>query len=223
MDRYSYELIRSKRKTVALVVGRDARLIVRAPFRFPLRNVDVFLREKREWIDGAMKRMRERQQVSAHSYEPGDQFWFLGEKYALRFSGTDRESVAFRDGACVVAERFRAHARERITAWYNRAAKNILVKRVRYFSEKHLFDVKSVTINRARTRWGSCSGEGRINFSFRLVMAPLSVIDSVVAHELAHLAHRNHSREFWKEVSRILPGFEKDRKWLRENGHMLIC
>ena len=100
---------------------------------------------------------------------------------------------------------------------------NAAIRRMESFAERHGFSYRSVRISAAQTRWGSCSGKGHINFSFRLVMAPFFVIDSVVAHELAHLAHPNHSKLFWRAVADILPDFETGRHWLKKNGHLLEC
>ena len=80
---------------------------------------------------------------------------------------------------------------------------------------------KQVRINSAKTRWGSCGPGGVLNFTWRLVMAPLDVIDYVVVHELSHLRVKDHSSKFWKVVESISPEYKKHRKWLRENGEKL--
>jgi predicted metal-dependent hydrolase len=97
----------------------------------------------------------------------------------------------------------------------------MISERVNIYSAKHGFAPKQVKITSARTRWGSCSPDGTLNFTWRLVMAPLDVIDYVVVHELVHLRVKNHSRKFWKAVEEIMPGWRLQRKWLREHGEKL--
>ena len=80
---------------------------------------------------------------------------------------------------------------------------------------------KSLKINNARTRWGSCGHKGNINFTWRLIMAPVEVVDYVIVHELAHLKEMNHSARFWYEVGRMMPDYKKHEHWLKLNGHVL--
>jgi len=107
------------------------------------------------------------------------------------------------------------------TKWYKERAGEVISRRVQEYAQKYNFMPRQVKINSARTRWGSCSSNGTLNFTWRLVMAPLEVIDYVVIHELSHLRVRDHSRKFWKVVEAVDPEYKKKRKWLRENGDKL--
>lgn len=80
---------------------------------------------------------------------------------------------------------------------------------------------EKLRISSARTRWGSCSAKGTISLTWRLVMAPPEILDYVIVHELAHLKVKNHSSAFWKVVETYLPGYQNQRKWLKQNGHTL--
>ena len=93
--------------------------------------------------------------------------------------------------------------------------------RVEYYAQLTGLKYKSIKVNEAKTRWGSCSYTGSLNFSYRLIMAPPKVIDYVVVHELMHLKQRNHSRKFWMEVAAVIPDYKGDARWLKENGHCL--
>lgn len=104
---------------------------------------------------------------------------------------------------------------------YRKQAKQILTSRVQYYAEHHGFSPQSVRVNGARRRWGSCSVGGSLNFSYRLIFAPLAVMDYVVVHELAHLRHHNHSRAFWSCVAAMMPEFRVYHRWLKEHGHRL--
>lgn len=218
-----YKLVRSKRRSVALVISRDATLTVRAPLRTPIGFIEAFLREKAVWVEQAVERMRGRQANAERRYREGEQFWYVGKEYPLRISETAKQSLVFSGESFVLSQRFHSRAKERFLSFYRREAKKILSDRVRCMAREKGFDVSSIKVNAARTRWGSCSGKGNLNFSFRLVMAPLSVIDYVIAHELAHIKHRNHSRAFWQTVGELFPGYEREHRWLKKNGHLLEC
>ena len=106
---------------------------------------------------------------------------------------------------------------------YRDAAKDYIPKRVEYYHQFTGGTYQKITIRDQKTRWGSCSSTGTLSFSFRLMMAPPRVLDYVVVHELCHLTHMNHSKEFWKMVEDILPDYKEHRKWLKENGNTLHC
>lgn len=106
---------------------------------------------------------------------------------------------------------------------YRDAAKDYIPKRVEYFHSFTGGNYSKITIRDQKTRWGSCSANGTLSFSFRLMMAPPRVLDYVVVHELCHLTHMNHSKDFWNMVESILPDYKEHRKWLKENGHTLRC
>lgn len=104
---------------------------------------------------------------------------------------------------------------------YRTQAKQLISSRVQYYAGRMLLRPSAIKVNGARRRWGSCSHRGSLNFSFRLIFAPLAVIDYVVVHELAHMRHLNHSRAFWDCVATVLPDFRNHHRWLREHGHRL--
>lgn len=104
---------------------------------------------------------------------------------------------------------------------YRDAAKDYIPKRVEYYHPFTGGNYQKITIRDPKTRWGSCSSNGTLSFSFRLMLAPPRVLDYVVVHELCHLTHMNHSKEFWNMVENILPDYKEHRKWLKENGHTL--
>ncbi len=106
---------------------------------------------------------------------------------------------------------------------YRDAARDYIPKRVEYYHQFTGGHYEKITIRDQKTRWGSCSSNGTLSFSFRLMLAPPRVLDYVIVHELCHLTHMNHSKEFWNMVENILPDYKEHRKWLKENGHTLRC
>ena len=100
-----------------------------------------------------------------------------------------------------------------------RLAKELLLKKCRYFAERMGVSYGTVTVREQKTRWGSCSAKGNLNFNWKLVLMPPGVLDYVVVHELAHRREMNHSAAFWKVVATWMPDYKKYRKWLRDNGN----
>lgn len=93
--------------------------------------------------------------------------------------------------------------------------------RVKHYADMAGLTYKSVKVNNANTRWGSCGAQDSLNFTWRLILAPYRVIDYVVVHELMHIKQKNHSRKFWQEVENLIPDYKKDERWLKENGYLL--
>lgn len=101
-------------------------------------------------------------------------------------------------------------------------ARKLIPERVRYYAEIAGISYGKITIKNQKSRWGSCSAKGNLNFNCLLMLTPDDVIDYVVVHELSHRVYMNHSKDFWKQVESILPGYKKSERWLKENGNRLI-
>ena len=211
-----YTLVRSRRRTLALSVTADATLVVRAPMRTPLFYIEELIARKINWIRKAIVRMSRHPRRVVHKYIDGESFLYLGQSYTLSIVKDAHNKLAFKDGFILKTCEHR-HARELFTDWYKREAKEKITERVARIARHTGLPYKSVRITSAKKRWGSCSSSGRLNFSWRLILAPLSVIDYVVAHELAHLTHKNHSRAFWNKVQAIYPNYAESKAWLRHH------
>ena len=167
-----YTLVRSSRRTLAIEITRDCRLLVRAPYRCPVSEIERFLSRRRDWIETHMASQRAR--LEAHP-EPDE------------------------------AER------ARLTA----LARDVIPEKVRHYSRIMGLYPTAVTITGARTRFGSCSGTNRLCCSFRLMQYPDEAVDYVVVHELAHIVHKNHGREFYALIQSVLPDWRQRQALLR--------
>lgn len=105
---------------------------------------------------------------------------------------------------------------------YRELAGRVIARRAEEYARQMQVTYKRITIRDQKTRWGSCSVKGNLNFNWRLILAPAEVLDYVVVHELAHLKEMNHSWRFWKQVETVMPDFAKHRLWLKQNGDMLM-
>lgn len=214
------QLIRTSRRTIALIVRRDGQLIVRAPQRAT--NVEIlrFIEEKADWIRAKQAEALKRQ-PPARQYVDGETFLYLGQAYPLELVNDTRPVLTLSGERFRLAKTALPRAKEAFTAWYRLQAHQVLEERSHQLAARFKLRFERVHISSARTRWGSCSSNGTLSFTYRLVMAPLPVIDYVVIHELAHLVEKNHSRRFWERVATMMPDYAQKVKWLKENGHQL--
>ncbi|MEA3492877.1 MAG: M48 family metallopeptidase [Candidatus Margulisiibacteriota bacterium] len=106
--------------------------------------------------------------------------------------------------------------------YYQQKAAQLIPQRAEYYAAAHRLKYKRIRINDAQKRLGSCSSKGNLNFSWRIILAPLPVIDYIVCHELAHLIEKNHSHKFWGKVEELYPNYKACKKWLKENGYVKI-
>ena len=215
-----YKLIRSKRRTLALMIGADATLVVRAPAHTPLDTIEQFVGKNTGWIQRTLARLRQRPQVKKKEFLRGEKFLFLGASYPLEVQDDTLQPLHLSDGFILNAKE-RGRGRELFIEWYKKEAKKIIAQRVEWWARRFCLAYRSVNITCANRRWGSCAPNDRLNFSWRLVMAPLSVIDYVVVHELAHITHKDHSRRFWNRVKVMYPDHKAAKTWLRENEGVL--
>ena len=221
-ERLINKIVRTKRRTLAIEITRDARLIVRAPQRMPRETIEGFVEQKRSWIERKKREALDKSAASAPKrFENGERFLYLGRSYPLRIVKNGEMPLSLGDGFTLSVNR-RTDARSLFVEWYKTRAKEVIHNRLLHFSGLSGIDFTLFRITSAQKRWGSCNSRGNVHFSYRLIMAPLPVVDYVVVHELVHIEEKNHSSRFWQKVERILPDYRGRRAWLRNNGSLLV-
>jgi predicted metal-dependent hydrolase len=216
------QIIRSKRKTIAIIVRPNASVIVRAPLRASNRSILAFVEKNTAWIEKKQSQVKATVLPAQREYIPGARFEYLGNAYPLAIVQEQKKRLVLDEGRFKLAESAQNQAELAFERWYREQARKIISERVDYYSRLHGFQYTRLGITSARTRWGSCSATGSLNFSWRLIQAPIEVVDYVVVHELAHTIFHNHSRKFWKKVEQTMPDYAERRKWLRRNGLRLL-
>ena len=214
------KLVRSKRRTIAIIVTRDAQLIVRAPFGIKDKIIDDFINRKSKWINKKLEEARLKcRNVIPKRFKNGESFLYLGKSYPLKV--VEHDKIALTD-FLEFPDKFLAHAGIYLKEWYKIQLLQTITERVCVYSEKTGLKHRSIKITSAKKRFGSCSHNGSLNFSWRLMMTPLNIIDYVVVHELVHLEAKNHSKKFWIKVKVILPDYKQSEKWLKVNSQLLV-
>jgi predicted metal-dependent hydrolase len=214
------KIIRSHRRTIALEVTPDATLIVRAPHRVSHTSIEEMIQQKSTWILRKLDEMKKRPASPCHEYAEGETFLFLGRSYPLQIV-ENGNTIIERGDRLHVSATLLPDIRNQIKRWYIEEARKEIPSRCMWFSMKTGHIPTSIRITDARQRWGSCTHKGGLNFSWRLIQAPMEIVDYVVVHELVHISQPDHSKKFWNKVQEILPDYERRRKWLRENERLL--
>lgn len=214
-------LIRARRKSIGLMVTRDAKLVVRAPHWMSVQAINDLVSQKQRWIDTKKEFFRNKPAAKPKHFVDGEKFLFLGREYPLRIVEDLPQAVVLGDNALMLHQAVVPHAADHILIWYQNQAGEHIAQRVRHYAAQTGLDYKNVRVNDARTRWGSCGPQNGLNFTWRLIMAPARVVDYVVIHELMHIKQKNHSRKFWDEVRMLVPDHKQDELWLKHHGHQL--
>ncbi len=218
------KLVRSARKTVAILVHPDGQVTVRAPRQASMEQIQAFFDSKAEWIEKKREIARQKRasKPTPRKFEAGERFLFLGKEYPLVVCEEKGKPLTLESDRFVLRPSPRHAPREIFYMWYEVEAHMIIEQRVEALAAKFGLSYSKIRITSARTRWGSCSTNGTLSFTWRLIMAPQQVIDYVVIHELAHLIEANHSKRFWDRVAAMDRDYTKHVKWLKENGHKLV-
>jgi predicted metal-dependent hydrolase len=218
-------LIRSKRrrKTISLHIKEDGRVVIYVPYHTPKGEIEGFIKEKESWVIKKISEKERSIKETEKAFIPGEKFLYLGESYPLEIGDTHYRGLPLKlsFGKFILDKDRLEEARDLFIHWYKREAKEKIEGRLHYFSNRLQLFPKGLKITSAKYRWGSCSRDSRLSFSWKIIMAPLSVIDYVLIHELVHIKEKNHSKRFWTYLETILPDYRKHRFWLKENGYRL--
>lgn len=221
----NFQLVRSKRrrKTISLHIKEDGRIVIYVPYHTPKGEIEEFIKEKESWVIKKISEKERSIKETEKAFIPGEKFLYLGESYSLEIGDTHYSGLPLKlsFGKFILDKERLEEARDLFIHWYKREAKEKIEGRLHYFSNRLQLFPKGLKITSANCRWGSCSRDSRLSFSWKIIMAPLSVIDYVLIHELVHIKEKNHSKRFWTYLETILPDYRKHRFWLKENGYRL--
>lgn len=217
----SYTLHRSSRKTASIYIERDGQVSVLVPEKLTTRQIEDLLEGKRKWI---YRNLAEWQDLNARKvqrdYVNGEGFLYLGRSYRLKLVPELTEPLMLKDGYFCLrsANGSIPDADAAFKEFYRAKGAMRIPPRVAYFQAKLDVEPKAIKVIELKHRWASCSPGGNLNFHWKCMMAPLTVLDYIVAHELVHLIHPNHNEAFWNELDKVMPDYQERKNWLRDNG-----
>ncbi len=194
-------------------------------------QIDNFIRKQTPWIEKNWeKALKKAAKRPKRKYQDGDTYFYFGETLTLKLI----PSVRWRPSIKVVGNNLevtlhkattvsdgKKAIKKKVQEFYKKKAEEVIHDRLQFYNEHYGLRYNRVSFRNQKTRWGSCSSAKNLNFNWRLIMAPIEIIDYVVVHELCHLKYMNHSAAFWKLVSERMPNYKEMRKWLKENNYLL--
>jgi len=217
------EIKYSQRKTMAIEVKPGGKVIVRVPKGTRKIAIDLFVRQKSDWIWQAKERMVKIPAGDVkQQYHDGAQILYLGSLWKLQLVDKVKNGLSFSKEKGFLLQKDKLdQAPQLLTDFYREETRWVASAYIDQYSAKWGLKVGTLRITSAKTRWGSCSGKNGLNFSYRLAMVPMDAFEYVVVHELAHTRHHNHSSAFWGFLEQMLPDFQRRRLWLKQNGRKL--
>ena len=214
-----YRLKQSKRKTTSIFIERDGSVSVLAPERYDAEKIEQILEQKRSWIYRNLAEWEDLNRTHVErQFVSGEGFPYLGSNYRLKLVDDQQEDLILKNGYFLMRRDRADRGMELFKHFYRDKGLSRVTKRVTYYAPKLGVDYRTVRVMELQHHWASCSTKGDLNFHWRCLMAPLSVLDYIVVHELAHRLHRNHNAAFWDAVDKVLPDYQKQVSWLKHNG-----
>jgi len=224
MNELNYTIVRSpKRKTLTITVERDRAVVVHAPQEMPEPEVHRHMDAKRQWV---LEKLRHPQKYEDRTHPPGKEVVngesapYLGRDYRIQIVETQSGAVELAE-IFMVPPAHQSKRREVLREWYVAQAKDRILARVEQHARELGVEFAGARVVDNRYRWGSCTVGDSVNFNWRLIKAPMFVIDYVIVHELAHLIEANHTDTFWSIVRAKTSTMQKAKTWLKEHGQML--
>lgn len=216
-----------RRRTISLFVDPFEGVFLRAPLKPSFEILKKLVYSKAVWIINKQRLINEIiSQLPKREFVTGETFMYLGRQLRLKVVKANENKIIVKEGRFIVTiDRHikktdkSKKIRDIIISWYKQHAKLVLLKRVQIYSKKLAIPTPETSVSNPSKRWGSCNTKKRqVRFNWRVVMAPMSLVDYLIVHELCHLKHNNHSKDFWKLLGSILPDYEARRQQLRKEG-----
>ncbi|MEZ8145285.1 M48 family metallopeptidase [Enterovibrio norvegicus] len=223
---YVAEVVRTRRKKSATIKVEDGAVSVVVPKELTLEKIYLLVEAKHLWIVEKLAIHADAQPAREKEYVSGEAFPYLGRNYRLKVQQGDYTPVKLNQGRLVVTipeDINKPHfTRNALVRWYKRNAERKIREKVKRYEKIVGVDTGVIRIKSFKSRWGSCTPYGDLEFNWLIVLAPNRIVDYVVVHELCHLKHHDHSPQFWKEVERVMPDFKECKDWLKANSQGLV-
>lgn len=220
VDGIEFTYSRSRRKkTASLFIERDGSIYLIAPDNLAVDRIENIVKDRKTWIYKSIAEWKDLNSSQVkREFISGESFLYLGRNYKLKICGDNANGLTLLDDCFCISRESLKDSEEMFKLFYKEEGLERLPKRVEYYKTKLRVEVNNIRIMELKNRWASCTMDGNLNFHWKCMMAPLSVIDYIVAHELTHLIHKDHSDKFWAELDKIMPDFLERKNWLKKNG-----
>ena len=209
-----------------MIQVKDGLVEVRAPFKIEQKEIDSFVLQKMGWIKKKLSLQKSVKKLIRKKFKNEENFQFLGKDLKLKITISENKKSYIDDKFIYLVlnnnkENFKEKIKEKLETLFRETAKDIFKNKTLNEAKKIKVTPKKIIVRSYKRRWGSCSHKKDISYNWKLIMAPEKIIRYVVIHELCHLVHFNHSRDFWKSVEKIIPDYKSSKEWLKLNQHLL--
>ena len=209
-----------------MIQVKDGLVEVRAPFNIQQKEIDSFISQKENWIKKKLLLQKSKKKIMKKKFENEEIFQFLGKDLKLKIIISKTKKSYISNEYIYLAlknnkENCEEKIKKKLEILFREAAKEIFQNKTLNEAKNIKVTPKKIIVRSYKRRWGSCSHKKNISYNWKLIMAPEKIIDYVVIHELCHLIHFNHSRDFWKSVDNIMPDYKSSKEWLKLNQHLL--
>jgi predicted metal-dependent hydrolase len=216
------EVIRTSRIKSAQLQVEAGAVSIAVPKRLSEERIKKLLVDKNRWIKEKLYLQKQAVPVPKRELVSGEAFPYLGRNYRLKVITGKMQPVKLTHGQLYVSlPKIMQHdhvIREMLVYWYQQQAELKFKEKVKRYAPVVGVAPKVVAVKTFKSRWGSCNAKGEILFHWKIIMAPHSIVDYIVVHELCHLKHHDHSQAFWKSVERVIPEYLDCKAWLRDVG-----
>lgn len=224
--KFSVEYRKRKSLAIQIIASNDIRVLV--PKTISKQQILDLVESKANWIVAKLDIISKREQLAVpKQFVNGELFHYLGREYKLVITltkQTKQPEVILKSSEIhiIASSTTETDIKAILIQWYKEQAMKLLAERVALYGKTIGVQPTKIRLSNAQKRWGSCSSKGSLLINWRLVMAPLEVFDYVVVHELCHLVHLNHSKDYWNLVRSIIPNYQQRKEWLKDNGMALM-
>lgn len=216
----TFNIKKSRRKTLSIYIERDGTVTVIAPENLRNQEIEDVLKKKEYRIYKSLAEWEVTNTAKVdREYVNGQSFLYLGRNYRLEIVNGDQEKpLILKNGYFLLRKKDKARANQMFKEFYKKKGYPKIIERVERYKKRIDVNPKQIRIMELKNRWASCSEKGNLNFHWKCIMAPSDVLSYIVAHELVHLVHKNHTKAFWNEIDKVVPDFQRHIEWLRING-----
>ena len=216
-----YQIKYSNRKTLNISVERDRSIVVRAPHYLTADKIDKIVQSKRQWIKEKLNHAQKYPIVTeSKEFVSGETLMYLGKNYQLLVVDEEIEGIVF-DQRFKISKANQPKANELFKKWYLKQALIKIEPLATKYARSLGVEYNQFKTSEMKYRWGSCTPANNIIFNWRIIKAPMYVLEYLVAHELVHLIENNHTPRFWNILSIQVPNYERAKNWLKKNGQLL--
>jgi predicted metal-dependent hydrolase len=215
---FTFTVARSNRKTLSIYVERNGSVLVRAPRNIPQKVLNAIIKIKGYWIYKSITELQELNRTKVtREIANGEGFLFMGKSYRLKIEEGLETPLTLAQGFFKLDADDVEDARQHFINFYKEKGKQHISERVHLIRGKFGVNPKSIRVMDLQNRWASRSDKS-INFHWKVMLAPMTIIDYVIIHELAHYLAPGHGSKFWEQVESVMPDYQEKKIWLRNNG-----